>query len=160
MKILIGVDDSPHSNAAVEFVKKMAWPRGSTIEVLSVVRPVIGVYAEAYVPAPSYVNESNEAAERHHQEIAAGAERALQPTGLKVGARVLRGDPRAELVDAARAAQADLLVVGSHGRTGMAKLLMGSVASYVATHAPCSVMVVKLESHRAVPRATARGPGS
>ena len=149
MRILIGVDDSPHSNAAVEFVRKMAWPRGSTIEVVSVVRPVVGVYAEAYVPAPAYVDEANEAATRHSQEIAAGAERTLQSSGMRVEAKVLHGDPRSELIEAAREARADLLVVGSHGRTGLSKLMMGSVAAHVVAHAPCSVMVVKLDGHRA-----------
>jgi len=145
MKIMIGVDESRHSSAAVEFVKSMTWPRGSTIEVVSVVRPVVAVYAEAYVPGPGYVTEANEAAVRLHQEVAAGAESALQGTGLKVGAQVLHGDPRSELVEAARKAKVDLLVVGSHGRTGMSRLLMGSVAAHVVAHAQCSVMVVKLD---------------
>ena len=144
MKILIGVDDSPHSHAAVEFVRKMAWPKESSILVLSVVRPVVGVYAEAYVPAASYVEEMGGDLVRFHQETAADAERDLQSTGLKTEARILHGDPRTALVEAARTERADLVVLGSHGRTGMAKLVMGSVAAYVVTHAPCSVMVVKL----------------
>lgn len=144
MKIVIGVDDSPHSHAAVEFVRKMAWPRESTIVVLSVVRPVVGVYAEAYVPAEPYVEQMSGDLVRFHQETAASAERDLQTTGLRTEARILHGDPRTALVEAARTERADLLVVGSHGRTGMAKLLMGSVAAYVMAHAPCSVMVVKL----------------
>jgi nucleotide-binding universal stress UspA family protein len=157
MKILIGVDDSPHSRAAVEFARKMAWPKDSTIKVLSVVRPVVAMYAEAYVPAPTYVGEMNEEVVRFHQETAATAERSLQGAGLKTEAKILTGDPRAELVEAARTEQADLLIVGSHGRTGMSKLLMGSVASYVVAHAPCSVMVVKL-SERALREATAATP--
>jgi len=144
MKILIGVDDSPHSRAAVEYVRKMTWPRGTTIKVLSVVRPVVAIYAETYVPPATYVEEMNDEAVRFHQETAAKAERELQGTGLKTEAEVVNGDPRTELVEAARAEHADLLVLGSHGRTGMAKLLMGSVASYVVAHAPCTVMVVKL----------------
>ena len=145
MKILIGVDDSPHSRAAVEFVRKMAWPKNSSIVVLSVVSPVVAIYAETYVPAPSYVEQMSEDAVRFHQETASGAERELQSTGLKSVAQVLHGDPRTSLVEAARTERADLLVVGSHGRTGMAKLVMGSVASYVVAHAPCSVLVVKLD---------------
>lgn len=144
MRILIGVDDSPHSHAAVEYVRKMTWPKDSTIQVLSVVRPVVALYAEAYVPAAPYIGELNEDTVRFHQETAANAERELQGAGLKTDAKILHGDPRIELVEAARAARADLLVVGSHGRTGVAKLMMGSVASHVVAHAPCSVLVVKL----------------
>ena len=149
MKILIGVDESPHSRAAVEFVKKMSWPKDSSILVLSAVRPVVAVYAETYIPAPSYVEQMTEDAVRLHEETASTAERNLQSTGLKIEARTVHGDPRTALVDAARSERADLLVVGSHGRTGVTKLLMGSVASHVVAHAPCSVMVVKLEKSAA-----------
>jgi nucleotide-binding universal stress UspA family protein len=145
MKILIGVDDSPYSKAAVEFVRKMAWPKGSSILVLSAVPPVVGVYAEAYVPPAQYLEELNNDMVRAHQETAAGAERELQATGLHVEGKVLHGDPRTALVETARTEKADLLVVGSHSRTGVTKLLMGSVASHVVSHAPCSVMVVRLQ---------------
>jgi nucleotide-binding universal stress UspA family protein len=56
---------------------------------------------------------------------------------------VERGDPRDAIVRVAEREHADLVIVGSHGRTGLPKLLMGSVASYVVTHAPCPVLVVK-----------------
>ena len=149
MKIMIGVDDSPHSRAAVEFVQKMTWPKGSKVIVVSVVRPVVAVYAEAYAPAGPYPAAVSEDLVRFHQETAVSAERDLQGAGLATEARIVHGDPRTALVDAARGERADLLVMGSHGRTGMAKLLLGSVASHVVTHAPCSVMVVKLDRRAA-----------
>jgi nucleotide-binding universal stress UspA family protein len=62
---------------------------------------------------------------------------------LSVTGRIASGDPRHALVEAARSEGADLLVVGSHGHTGFGWLTMGSVASYVTTHAPCSVLVVR-----------------
>ena len=144
MKIVIGVDDSPHSHAAVEFVRRMTRPQGSTIVVLSAVRPVVGAHAEPYVPAEPYLEQMSGDMVRFHQDTAASAERELQTTGLRTEAKILHGDPRTALVEAARTERADLLVVGSHGRTGIAKLVMGSVAAYVVAHAPCSVMVVKL----------------
>jgi universal stress protein A len=55
----------------------------------------------------------------------------------------LAGDPRHALVQEARQERVDLIIVGSHGRSGMAKLLLGSVASYVVSHAPCNVLVVR-----------------
>jgi len=149
MKIMIGVDDSPHSRAAVEFVRRMTWPKESRVLVVSAVRPAVPIYAEAYAPAGPYPDPVNEDLVRFHQETAASAERDLQATGLRTEAKIVHGDPRAALVDAARTERADLLVVGSHGRTGMAKLLMGSVASYVVAHAPCNVLVVKLDKRAA-----------
>jgi len=52
------------------------------------------------------------------------------------------------LVDVARREGIDLLVVGSHGRTGLGKLLMGSVAAHVVGHAGCNVLVVRLDSKK------------
>jgi nucleotide-binding universal stress UspA family protein len=138
MKIILGVDDSPHSHAAVEYVRKTAWPKDTKVVVLSVVRPLVGAYAEAYVPAPASFEQADQELVRFHEETAASAERALQGAGLKTESRVRHGDPRETLVEMARAERADLVIVGSHGRTGMAKLLLGSVATHVVTHAPCT----------------------
>jgi len=143
MKILIGVDDSIHSNAAVDFVRRMTWPRGSQVILLSVVQP-LEVYGAVYAPAPA-VLETMEDLTRRHQDIASKAERVLQLGLPDTRSRVIVGDPRTVLIEMARAEHADLVVVGSHGRTGLAKLLIGSVASHVVTHAPCSVLVVKME---------------
>jgi len=145
MKILIGVDDSKHSRAALEYVKKMTWPKGTQVLVVSAVRDVMPAYTEVYAASPAYSDRAMEDLFKFHQEIASDAEKALQGAGLQTEAKVLQGDPRSVIVDLARAEAADLIVVGSHGRTGMAKLLLGSVATHVVSHAPCSVMVVKLE---------------
>jgi nucleotide-binding universal stress UspA family protein len=110
----------------------------------SSVRPEVGAYTEVYAAGAAPAQQFYEDQVRHHQELVSRAEQKLQGTGLKTEARILHGDPRVALVDTARTEGADLIVIGSHGRTGLAKLLLGSVASHVVTHAPCSVMVVKL----------------
>ena len=147
MKILVGVDDSSHSKAAVEFVRKMTWPKDSSVIVLSVVQPLTPAYTEVYAPValPMAILEDMT---RKHQAIASNAEQLLQVGSLTTEARVLHGDPRTTLIEAAYSEHVDLIVVGSHGRTGLAKRLIGSVASHVVTHAPCSVLVVKLEKRR------------
>ena len=144
MKILVGVDDSPHARAAVEYIRTQKWPAGTRVVVMSVVRPAVGAYTEVYVPGGGLPESVRDEMVRHHQEIAAAAEKDLQGTGLATEARVVSGDPREALIEVARSINADLLVVGSHGRSGLAKLLMGSVASHVVSHAPCNVLVVKL----------------
>lgn len=143
MKIILGVDDSSYSEAAVAWVKKMPWPRDTKVVVLSVARPPVGAYAEAYVPAAPYMAQVMEQQVRLHQEISARTESALRTAGFSTEARVAEGDPRVALIDTARAERADLIVIGSHGRTGISKMLLGSVAGHVVTHAPCSVVVVK-----------------
>jgi nucleotide-binding universal stress UspA family protein len=63
-------------------------------------------------------------------------------TGRPVRSRVLSGDPAAEIVRHAREERCDLVVVGTHGRTGIQRLVLGSVAERVARQSPCPVLVV------------------
>ena len=119
----------------------MRWPAGSTIVVLCAAQH-IPAGLTAYEPQP-LLQEITEAQRARLQETVAGAERLLRENGLSAVGRVCAGDPRAALIEAAQHERVDLLVVGSHGRTGLAKLMLGSVSSHVVTHAPCSVLVVK-----------------
>ena len=143
MRIIVGVDDSPFSAAAVDFVRRIRWPEGSSAVVLTAVRPIVSAVPEAYV----MMGEQMEALRK--ELLAAAGRQAktieadLAASGLRAESRALDGDPRDVLVEACRTEHADLVVLGSHGRTGLAKLLMGSVASHVVTHAPCSVLVVR-----------------
>lgn len=148
MKILIGVDDSPCSRAALALVRRLEWPAKTKVVVVSAVRRMVPAYTELYVPALADNDELFREQTRAHQEVVSGAELELRDTGLATEARVLSGDPREALVQAAKDEGADLIVIGSHGRSGIAKLLMGSVASHVVTHAPCSVLVVKTGAER------------
>src|SRR5262245_62160199 len=102
MKILIGVDDSDHSKAAVEYVKNMRWPEGSKVLIVSAVREVIPAYSEVYAPAAPYSEQIMDDLFKYHQETASAAERALRGAGLTTEVKVLPGDPRTVLVDTAR----------------------------------------------------------
>lgn len=141
MNVLVGVDDSAFSRAAVEHVKSMIWPAGTQFHVVSASAPVFVGPGEA--AAPGAIAEIIEQQERFHRELADKAAASLKAAGFKVTAKMVPADPRGALVDAAKSLPADLIVVGSHGRSGLTKLLLGSVAAHVVTHAPCSVLVVK-----------------
>jgi len=85
------------------------------------------------------------------EEILADAEKRLQEFVAKKGSspvvvetRAMTGDPFWEICQVAETAPADLIVMGSHGRTGLAHVLLGSVAERVVRHAPCPVLVVRL----------------
>jgi nucleotide-binding universal stress UspA family protein len=143
MKIILGVDGSPCSAAAAEFVKRMSWPAGSTVEVIRAVPPVLVAIPEAYLMQADRLDvlRMNLLVESHKYVEDVSCD--LLGIGLTIDAKVIEDDPRGALVEAARASGADLLVVGSHGRSGLSKLFMGSVSSHVVTHAPCSVLVVR-----------------
>lgn len=81
------------------------------------------------------------------EEIRAEAEQRLRDLeipidGIRVERRLEVGDPAAEILNAARLAGADLIVMGTHGRTGLGRLLMGSVAEQMVRRADCPVLTV------------------
>jgi len=77
------------------------------------------------------------------REAVARASKILEDAGFHVATAIEEGDPRTKLIDAASEWHADLVMVGSHGRTGLDRLLMGSVSEAIARHAPCSVQIVR-----------------
>ena len=143
MKILVGIDASEYSKAALEYVRKHPWPTGTRVIIFSAVQVPVMLSAEMYVPASGAVDQILEDETRAHEELVSQAEQELRDAGFKTEGRVLRGDPRDAIVRAVQEAGADLVIVGSHGRTGLTKLVMGSVAAHVVAHAPCDVLVVK-----------------
>lgn len=144
MNVLIGVDDSVYSRAAVAWVKGASWAKGTHFIVISASPPVFVGPGEA--AAPGGVSELIAQENKLHREIAEKAAAELTSAGLSAEGRSVLSDPRAALDDGARQEKADLIVVGSHGRSGITKLLLGSVATHIVTHAPCSVLVVKRPS--------------
>ena len=77
------------------------------------------------------------------EQLVKNAAERLRKTSLMVETEVSNGDLRSIIVDQAEEWSADLVVVGSHGYTGLKRLLLGSVAQSVVSHAPCSVEVVR-----------------
>lgn len=141
MNVLVGVDDSPFSRAALEYVKRLSWASNAEFLVVSASPPLFIGPGEAV--AADAIMELNRQQERYHTETAEKGAAELQAAKLRARPRMVIGDPRHALVDEARAFKADLIVVGSHGRSGVAKLVLGSVASHIVSHAPCSVLVVR-----------------
>jgi nucleotide-binding universal stress UspA family protein len=141
MKILLGIDDSRHSKAALEYVKATPWPQGTVVIALSAASPVFVGPGE--VAAPTAIEQINTGQLAYHKSLAEAAAKELRAAGLKAEARSPMADPRHALLETAEGEKTDLIVLGSHGRSGLAKLLIGSVASHVVTHAHCSVLVVK-----------------
>lgn len=144
MKVIIGIDDSPCSKAALEFAKQARLPKDTRFIVLSAVPIAMSAYSLVEAGGYSLFQEVQEDQKRAHEELAARVERELREAGLVTEGRVETGDPREVILRVATEEKADLVIVGSHGRSGLPKLLMGSVASHVVTHAPCSVLVARM----------------
>lgn len=143
MRIVLGVDDSPCSDRAIKWVGSVRWPEHTRVTVLSAARPLVGAYVDVVVPSSAWSQDVQDEQLRFHAEVASRAAGRLRAAGLEAEDAAPLGDPREVLCEVARTHNADLVVVGSHGRTGFKRLLLGSVASHVVAHAPCTVVVVK-----------------
>jgi nucleotide-binding universal stress UspA family protein len=91
-----------------------------------------------------YAAQFREESLKHGEEVVREAEQPLTKAGYKVETAVEEGAPKAKIVEDAARWNADLIILGSHGRAGMDRFLMGSVSEAVARHAPCSVQVVRI----------------
>lgn len=136
--ILVPVDFSETSGKALRFALGLAEKWKATVHLLNV------------VPVPAYppvVMVGSFDTTRFEAGLREEAERQLKelagPHGQRIaGTRVVAGEPFWEICRAAEERRSDLIVMGSHGRTGMAHVLLGSVAERVVRHASCPVLVV------------------
>ncbi len=137
--IIVGIDSSHHSERALEWAMKEAALRHQPLKVLAV-HPVITGWTGhgvSYQGDPELVEPTRAAAQEATDKVLAGLSGA-RPESVTVEA--VSGIP-AEILLAA-AADADMIVVGSRGSGGFARLVMGSVSDQVARHAPCPVVIV------------------
>ena len=150
LKILLGTDGSQSAGAAAKSVASRPWPVGTLVKVVSAVELLMPENATSISsPAPVYpaslLEEVWSDARKRAHDAVAEAQKTLAAAGLKIldGESAPDGDPRAVLLDQAREWGADLIVLGSHGRRGLDRFLMGSVSESVALHAHCSVEVIR-----------------
>ena len=143
MKILLAVDGSEYSAEAVKEVAARPWPPQTTVRVLSAVVPITPPASELWYDAGGSLERTQQEMQKHAEQITAGIAERLRTSGLTAETAVRDGDPRSVIVDEAKSWSADLIVVGSHGYTGLKRWLLGSVAQSVVSHAPCSVEVVR-----------------
>ena len=147
MKILLAVDGSSHSQEAVDEVARRPWPSRSTVRVLSVIQPYPPPATE-FVLAGATAEDIRRQQTADAERLTARAADAVKAADVSAETAVREGDPRSAIVDEADDWGADLIVVGSHGRTGVKRWLLGSVAGAIVSHAPCSVEVVRRREPR------------
>lgn len=147
MKILLAIDGSPCSDAAVEEVARRPWPDDSQLRVVSVVEPPGALTAEPYMGVGGYFEEVERLKRQQAEEVVGRAAELLRggagTAQIGVATDVLNGSPKRTIVEQAEAWGADLIVVGSHGYHIWERMLLGSVSQSVAAHALCSVEIVR-----------------
>jgi nucleotide-binding universal stress UspA family protein len=150
MKVLVATDGSECSLTAARSVAARPWPVGTVFKILSVEELVsMPVPVEVSSLAAIYPASLLEELMTTARARAVGAVECTRKILVQAGLTVLEqnqnlaGDPRRIILDTAETWPADLIALGSHGRHGLDRILMGSVAESVAVHAHCSVVVVR-----------------
>jgi nucleotide-binding universal stress UspA family protein len=128
-RILLATDGSRFSDAAAEIAQMMARECNLPVTVISTIREVF---------SPERGREAVEAAER--------TTAAFRQAGIETETTVLQGDPEERIVEIAAARDVDLIIMGTHGRTGFQRALLGSVTERVIGATRWPVLAVKLQS--------------
>jgi len=134
-RILVGTDGSKYSGIAINKAIDFAKAYGGSLVVLS----VVDVPTEFYAEAPKAVEDMI----RKAREYTSAVKKQAEADGVKAESFVGEAEAWEAIVKLAHDQEVNMVVVGSHGRTGLRRLLMGSVTEKVIGHAPCPVLVVK-----------------
>lgn len=145
MNILIAIEDEVFGNAIIDYVIRLGWVNNVNIKLLHIVEPLLVDSYMSVVPAPilsDVVNENKESAKRLLDRLEARLKQNLE--GCSIEKSVFEDFPKSAIIDEAKNWNADLIMVGSHGRKGMSKFFLGSVSQAVSNHADRPVLIVRM----------------
>jgi nucleotide-binding universal stress UspA family protein len=144
-RILVGIDGSPDSAAAVSAIADRAWPSGTAVRVIVALDSRVSLSMLAYgssslaLAAAAGAPDEKSWAQTAVDQVA----EELREAGLRVEPLVITGDPKRVLVDEAERWKADCVFVGAKGHSRLERFLLGSVSAAVAARAHCTVEVVR-----------------
>lgn len=147
MKVLLATDGSEYSNIALDELANQQYPEDTEVCIISVYNttPLLtGVPTEG-IPEWQEVTEAAKEAASGIVERAAHLIKEKRPE-WSVCTTVTEGIPKYAILQEAEKMEADLIMVGSHGRGAMGRFLLGSVSQTLALHAKCSVEIVRIPS--------------
>lgn len=147
MKILLAIDGSNCSEAAVEALLRQYKPEDTEVLIIHVVESVkLMPVPYAFGAGPVFVQDYAAIAQQWRDEGEALVSRTanrLQTAGFKTSKSVEEGDAREQILECAGKWRPDVILVGSHGWRGLDRLLLGSVSEAIARHAGCSVEIIR-----------------
>lgn len=142
LRILLATDGSKHSAAAARSIADRPWPGDTHVRIVSVVEQIVPA-ADPWYAAGAVAERVREDNTKHCEAAVIAANEIIAGAGLETEVAVLEGSPKKRVVEESKAWGAHLIVVGSHGRRGLTRYLLGSVSEAVAMHAHCSVEVIR-----------------
>ncbi len=140
-KILVPTDFSEFSQYAANYAVELACQFDAEITLLYVLQDAVALFPEPGVsfPAPgNYLQELQESSENSLQRL-----KENYPTELTIHTELRNGPPFVEILRCAREGEYDMIIIGTHGRSGLAHVLLGSVAEKVVRKASCPVLTVR-----------------
>jgi universal stress protein A len=140
--ILHATDFSPASRAAFAKAIELARRDRAPLLIAHVMTPPLPMLGDGYV-SPTTWDEIERSYRKASQKKLDAAVARAKAAGVRARGMLLQGLPHEQIVRAARAQRARLLVVGTHGRSGVARFFVGSVAGRVVASAPCPVVTVR-----------------
>jgi len=147
VRLLIGVDSSTDSNAAVDAVCNRHWPKGTEVGLLAVVDTVMPLTSNPSEPsAMKWIEVADENNWDQVREIFEPAAQRIRDMGIHAEVLIRRGNPADQILDEADTWGAECIFVGAKGTRGIERLLLGSVSSAVSSRARCSVEVVRVNT--------------
>jgi nucleotide-binding universal stress UspA family protein len=157
-RALVPLDGSPLAEGIIPFLLKIAGPLDMSIRLVRVLEPVSPAVGDGMRPSLIVDPETRR---REAEEYLATNAASLRARGVDVSWEVRNGRPDEEIVDAARASGADLIAMSTHGRSGLGRLLFGSVAEQVLRHAEVPVFLMRqTESRLRADGAEVRAPNA
>jgi nucleotide-binding universal stress UspA family protein len=140
-RILVPLDFGESSQRTFDYAKTLARPFHASLLPMHVVpNPYLTMASETYMPPPpDFLNQHQSDARKQLNALVTDADHAE----FNAEAIVQVGDPLYAIVEYATASRIDLIVMGTHGRTGVARLMLGSVAERVVRTAPCPVLTMR-----------------
>lgn len=141
-RILHATDFSKASARALQEAVKLAKENSARLLVVHVIEPTPYVAGGEFGGAEIYM-KLEDATKRNAQSSMSKLMQRLKKLQIKAESLLLRGAAHEQIVKAAKSKKADMIVIGTHGRTGLSKLFLGSVAGKVVSLATCPVMTVR-----------------
>ncbi len=142
-RILLAVDGSPGAEGAVTQVLERNWPADTLVRVVAVADDRTRIAPYQVPSLARWARPTDTDLNAWLGRLVESVERRLIEKGLVASGRVREGDPKKVLVDQASRWKADVVFLGARGLTRWGRVVLGSVSTAVAVHAPCSVEVVR-----------------
>jgi nucleotide-binding universal stress UspA family protein len=146
-RILVPQDGSELAKQAVGPAVEIAKRFDATIVLARAVHVSFGAMGDAYMATPDLYNDLYTQAQSEAQANLQAVAAEIQAAGVKVEAVILEGEPAGALVDLEASGQIDLVVMSTHGRSGLARFVYGSTAEQLLRHGTKPVMLIRAQDH-------------